>query len=224
MPELIYVIDDDKNIRDLIAKYIAKEGYAVKVFESGENVLKSFDSDKPDMLILDIMMPGIDGFELCKTIRKKSDVPIIIVSARDEDLDKILGLELGSDDYIAKPFSPRELIARIKSIFRRVKVQEKANEIKVKDIVIIPDERRVLYNGSNVDFSSMEFELVYFLSKNANKAYTRDQLLERVWGYDCAIETRAVDDMVKRIRKKLQTYGCEFNITTIWGYGYKVES
>lgn len=224
MSELIYVIDDDKNIRDLIVKYIEKEGYSVKAFDNADDVLKNFDTDIPDMLILDIMLPGMDGYELCKEIRKKSDVPIIIVSARDEDLDKVIGLELGSDDYIAKPFSPRELIARMKSIFRRVKTPLRSNEIKIKDMVIIPDERKALYDGKTIDFTSMEFELVLFLSQNANKAYTREQLLEHVWGYDSDVETRAVDDMVKRIRKRLQKYGCEFNIVTIWGYGYKVES
>ncbi|WP_225624267.1 response regulator [Thermoanaerobacterium thermosaccharolyticum] len=147
MSELIYIIDDDKNIRDLMVKYVEKEGYNVKAFDNAEDVLANFDKDKPDMIILDIMMPGMDGYELCREIRKTSDVPIIIVSARDEDLDKILGLELGSDDYIAKPFSPRELIARMKSVFRRVKMPKRSNEIKVKDIVIVPDERKVLYNG-----------------------------------------------------------------------------
>ncbi|SNX53741.1 response regulator transcription factor [Thermoanaerobacterium sp. RBIITD] len=224
MAELIYIIDDDKNIRDLIVKYIEKEGYSVKAFDNAEDVLKNFNIDKPDMLILDIMMPGMDGYELCKEIRKTSDVPIIIVSARDEDLDKVLGLELGSDDYIAKPFSPRELIARMKSIFRRVKAPQRNNEIRIKDIIIVPDERKALYNGQEIDFTSMEFELVLFLSQNVNKAFTREQLLERVWRYDSFVETRAVDDMVKRIRKKLMGYGCKFNITTIWGYGYKVES
>ncbi|MDI3476522.1 MAG: hypothetical protein PWQ59_47 [Thermoanaerobacterium sp.] len=130
MSELIYIIDDDKNIRDLMVKYVEKEGYNVKAFDNAEDVLENFNKDKPDMLILDIMMPGMDGYELCKEIRKISDVPIIIVSARDEDLDKILGLELGSDDYIAKPFSPRELIARMKSVFRRVKMPKRSNEIK----------------------------------------------------------------------------------------------
>ena len=150
MSELIYIIDDDKNIRDLMVKYVEKEGYNVKAFDNAEDVLENFNKDKPDMLILDIMMPGMDGYELCKEIRKISDVPIIIVSARDEDLDKILGLELGSDDYIAKPFSPRELIARMKSVFRRVKMPKRSNEIKVKDIVIVPDERKVLYNGEEM--------------------------------------------------------------------------
>ncbi|KAA5806571.1 response regulator transcription factor [Thermoanaerobacterium thermosaccharolyticum] len=224
MSELIYIIDDDKNIRDLMVKYVEKEGYNVKAFDNAEDVLENFNKDKPDMLILDIMMPGMDGYELFKEIRKISDVPIIIVSARDEDLDKILGLELGSDDYIAKPFSPRELIARMKSVFRRVKMPKRSNEIRIKDIVIVPDERKVLYNGEEMSFTSMEFELIQFLAKNANKAFTREQLLEKVWKYDSFTETRAVDDMVKRVREKLQSYGCEFNISTIWGYGYKVES
>lgn len=224
MAELIYIIDDDKNIRDLMVKYVEKEGYNVKAFDNAEDALANFDKDKPDMLILDIMMPGMDGYELCREIRKTSDVPIIIVSARDEDLDKILGLELGSDDYIAKPFSPRELIARMKSIFRRIKVPKRSHEIRIKDIVVVPDERKVLCNGDEIDFTSMEFELILFLAQNANKAFTREQLLEKVWKYDSFVETRAVDDMVKRIRKKLQNYNCEFNILTIWGYGYKVES
>jgi Transcriptional regulatory protein, C terminal./Response regulator receiver domain. len=201
MSEFIYIIDDDKNIRDLIVKYVEKEGYNVKAFDNAEDVLENFNKDKPDMLILDIMMPGMDGYELCKEIRKISDVPIIIVSARDEDLDKILGLELGSDDYIAKPFSPRELIARMKSVFRRVKMPKRSNEIKIKDIVIVPDERKVLYNGEEMSFTSMEFELIQFLAENANKAFTREQLLEKVWKYDSFTETRAVDDMVKRVRK-----------------------
>lgn len=224
MSKLIYVVDDDKNIRELVSMYIRKEGYNVRTFENAEDVLACFNKDKPDMLIIDIMLPGIDGYELCKKVRVISDVPIIIISAKGDDIDKIVGFEIGADDYISKPFSPRELIARIKSIFKRTNAPQNTNKIKIKDILIVIDERRILHKGKEIEFTSKEFDLILYLSKNANKAYTREQLLKEVWKCDLDIKTRAVDDMIKRIRKKLQNCECEFDITTIWGYGYKVES
>jgi len=173
------------------------------------------------------MMPGMDGYTLCREIRKTSDVPIIMVSAKDEEIDKVLGLELGSDDYISKPFSPRELVARVKTIFRRVRndtptVDSKRREIRCQDIVILPDERRILKNDSEIELTVKEYDFLLYLVENKNRVFTREQLINSIWGYDYAGDTRAIDDLVKRIRKKLSDAGSRLEIVTVWGYGYKI--
>lgn len=228
--KLIFVVDDEKKIRDLIYTYLCKEGYVVEVFEDGESALQRFKSNPPDMLVIDIMMPGMDGYTLCKEIRKSSEVPIIMVSAKDDEIDRILGLELGSDDYISKPFSPRELVARVKTIFRRIRdiddnIAEPArNEIKCADITIYPDERRVLKDKNELDFTPKEYELLVYLIKNRNRVYTRDQLISSIWGYDYIGDNRAVDDLVKKVRRKLSEIDSCLQITTVWGYGYKISN
>jgi DNA-binding response OmpR family regulator len=180
------------------------------------------------MLILDIMMPGIDGYTLCKEIRKISDVPIIMVSAKDEEIDRILGLELGSDDYISKPFSPRELVVRVKTIFRRIKdkdailVEPPRNELRCVDIMVYPDERRILKDETELDLTPKEYDLLFFLIKNKNKVFTREQLINNIWGYDYIGDIRAIDDLVKKVRKKLSEAASILQITTVWGYGYKI--
>lgn len=221
----IFVVDDERNIRDLIRKYLEKENFQVSVFESAQNVVNEISRLKPDMLVLDIMMPGTDGLELCKEIRKNSDLPIIFVSARDEELDRILGLELGADDYLAKPFSPRELVVRIKNIFRRLdrNSQVKAEELFVKDIKVECHRRYVEKDGQEIKLTTKEYDLLEFLVRNKNMPFTREQLLEKVWGYDYIGDIRVIDDLIKRLRKKLLDAGALLEIKTVWGFGYRID-
>ncbi len=226
---LIYVVDDEQNIRDLIKSYLQKEGYDVETFPDGKAAYDNFKSRPADMLIIDIMMPVMDGYTLCREVRKLGDVPIIMVSAKDDEIDRVVGLELGSDDYISKPFSPRELIARVKNIFRRVNHeiqdnynQDKRNELKFCDLLILPDERRVLVRGEDIDLTTKEYDFLLFLIRGKNKVFTREQLITNIWGYDYIGDNRAIDDLVKRVRKKLAQMGSKLEITTVWGYGYKV--
>ena len=224
MNKNIYIVDDEKRIRDLIRAYLEKEGYVVRDFSNADSAYEIFKSQPCDMLVIDIMMPGTNGLELCRNIRKISDVPIIIVSARDEEIDRILGLELGSDDYISKPFSPRELVIRVKNIFKRlnhadstpqeivhalcdVKINESRHSVKIKDRV--------------VEFTSKEYELLTMFVKNPERAFSRDQLINSIWGYDYIGDVRPVDDLVKRLRKKLSASQSDMEIKTVWGFGYK---
>lgn len=225
MSRKIFIVDDEANIREIIAKYLEKEGYEVRTFANGEELLKAMEKDEPDMLILDIMMDGIDGLEVCRRIRRDSEVPIIFVSARGDEFDRVLGLELGGDDYLTKPFSPRELTVRVKNIFRRIdKIRPTGKKITIKDLTIFPEEHRVEKNGGEeIDFTNKEYELFMVLAVNKNIAFTREQLLDKVWGYDYYGDIRAVDDLVKRIRKKIKDKGSEVEVTTIWGYGYKID-
>lgn len=224
----IYIADDEKKIRDLISLYLTNEGYHVIGFKDGYSLLLKLTEKIPDMVILDIMMPGINGYDVCKEIRKKSNIPIIMVSAKDEPFDKILGIELGSDDYLAKPFSPRELVARVKNIFKRIGNATKiasieSNQLTVKDITIYNDQRKVINESGEILLTTKEFDLLLFLIENKNKVFNRSQLIDHVWGYEYVLETRLVDDVIKRIRKKLKDMESKLEITTVWGYGYKVE-
>ena len=225
--KLIYVVDDEQNIRELIKSYLVKDGFAVEVFADGESALEEFSKKKPDMLIIDIMMPGIDGYSLCREIRKSSQVPIIMVSAKDDEIDRILGLELGSDDYISKPFSPRELVVRVKTIFRRVngsgqEQTDERNEVKFRDILLLPEERKVMKDNKEIGFTAKEYDFLVYLIKNKNRVFTREQLINSIWGYEYIGDTRAIDDLVKRVRRKLGEAGASLEITTVWGYGYKI--
>ena len=220
----IYIADDEENIRNLIKAYLIKEGYKVQAYNTGDKLLEAFNSDRPDMVILDIMMPGSDGYEICREIRKKSRIPIIFISAKDEEIDRILGLELGSDDYISKPFSPREMVVRVKNIFKRIDEKEEEKQvINCRDLVINVNERSVKINGVELDITNKEYELLYLLCVNKNQAFSREKIIEKIWGYDYVGEARPVDDLIKRLRKKLKTEKGSFKIKTIWGYGYKVE-
>lgn len=221
----IFVVDDEHNIRDLIRKYLEKENYLVTVFENAKNVVSEINRLKPDLLVLDIMMPGNDGLELCKEIRKYSEIPIVFVSARDEELDRILGLELGADDYLSKPFSPRELVARIKNIFRRLDKNNKVNteDLIIRDIKIECHRRYIVKDGTELKFTMKEYDLLEFLIKNKNMPFTREQLLEKVWGYDYIGDIRVIDDLIKRLRKKLLEAGTVLEIITVWGYGYRID-
>lgn len=225
--KLIYIADDEINICNIIKSFLMKDGYDVETFNDGRSVLEAFDTKQADMLVIDIMMPEIDGFSLCAAIRQKSSVPIIIVSAKDTEPDKIAGLTLGSDDYLTKPFSPTELIARVKSIFRRIDLDkthtDTSEKIKISDIVINNDTKQVEYDGRNVGLTGMEFSLLCYLAANRNRAVSRSELLDKIWGFENEVETRATDDMIKRIRKKLSDVGSVLKIDTVWGFGFKIE-
>ncbi len=224
--KLIYIADDELNICNIIKSFLVKEGFEVETFSNGQSLLDAFNSKAADMLVIDIMMPGIDGYSLCSQIRQKSAVPIIIVSAKDTEPDKIAGLTLGCDDYMTKPFSPMELIARIKSIFRRIDM-DRANtgvsEIsKVSDVTIDLDAKKAELNGKDIGLTVMEFSLLHYLACNKNKAVSRGELLDKVWGFENEVETRATDDMIKRIRRKLADTGSKLKIETVWGFGFRL--
>lgn len=223
----IFVVDDENSIRDLIRKYLEKEGFLVTMFCSGENVLEEFLQKKPDLIVLDIMMPGKDGLEICREIRKNSDTPIIFVSAKDEEFDRILGLELGGDDYLSKPFSPRELVVRIKKLLARFEKNtntiSESEKIIVNDIIIYCDRRCIKKDDIEIKFTTKEYELFEFLAKNKGIPFSRTQLLDKVWGYDYIGDDRMIDDLIKRIRKKLNETDSKAEIITVWGFGYKIE-
>lgn len=204
--KLIYIADDEVNICNIIKSFLIKEGYKVEAFNDGRSILEAFNAKPADMLIIDIMMPGIDGFSLCASIRQKSNVPIIIVSAKDTAPDKIAGLTLGSDDYLTKPFSPMELMARIKSIFRRIELDKVCigdNQcIQIFDMVINPNSKQAEFAGRSIGLTGMEFKLLYYLVINKNRAVSRSELLDKVWGFENQVETRATDDMIKEFEKK----------------------
>ena len=224
VPQMIYVVEDDKNIRDIVEAYLTKEGYELKLFENGEDAWELAQKGQPDMWILDIMLPGMDGYDLCKKIREVSEVPIIIISAKDEEVDKILGLELGSDDYLTKPFSPRELVARIRRLFKRVQsssieLQKNEDMIHLGPLEIHQQARQVFWEGNEIDVTSKEYAMLEIFAKQPKRAFSREELLTLVWGENYFGSDRAVDDLVKRIRKKLNGLPIE----TVWGYGYRLE-
>lgn len=220
----IFVVDDEKSIREILKKYIENEGHKVTLFDNGQSMLPEVGRLKPDLLVLDIMMSGLDGIEVCKQIRRTSDVPIIFVTARGEELDRVLGLELGADDYLTKPFSPRELVVRIKNIFKRIdKSSSPPSVLALKDIQLHQDRRVVQKDADEIKLTTKEYEIFEFMALNRGLPFTREQLVQKVWGYDSLSEDRLVDDLVKRIRKKLAQYGSEVQITTVWGYGYRLD-
>lgn len=288
---LIYIADDEVNISSIIKSFLMKEGYEVECFGDGRSILEAFQSRPADMLVIDVMMPEMDGFSLCAAVRAQSSVPIIIVSARDTEFDRIAGLNLGSDDYLTKPFSPMELIARIKSIFRRMELDRRVSgvdnpgghsveggagnglgdgggietggrgrkgpgngayridgpdgsngadgskggpgvsesqnhrtgrSIRLADVTINPDAKEAQCNGKSLGLTGMEFSLLLFLVENKNRAISRSELLDKIWGFENDVETRATDDMVKRIRRKLAHCNSRLAIETVWGFGFKV--
>lgn len=224
--KLIYVADDEVKIRELVKTFLVKEGFDVMTFSDGQSIFEQFKNTSPDMLILDISMPVMDGYSVCTAVRKTSNVPIIFVSARDGEPDRIAGLSLGSDDYITKPFSPMELVARVKSIFRRIDFDKtenvNANEIKIEDIVIYPEAKTAELEGVAIELTVMELNLLCYLAKNKNRAVGREELLNRVWGFESEADTRATDDCIKRVRKKLLNAGSKLHIETVWGFGFKI--
>lgn len=224
----IYIVDDEKRIRDLIQMYLKKEQYDTETFSNARDALERFREEEPDLLVLDIMMQDMDGLDLCREIRKVSEVPIIFVSARGEELDRILGLELGADDYIAKPFSPRELVVRIKTILKRISAEDGGNKfqenvLKVGTFELLLDRRSAKSDGKDVPLTGKEYELLEVLMKNINMPLSREEIVEAMWGVDYEGYDRNVDDTVKRLRKKLKDVGAKINVKTVWGFGYRLD-
>lgn len=220
----IFVVDDEENIGFIIDGYLTREGFHVETFSSVEEVTKRLKTGFPDMFILDIMLPGEDGFEFCRDIRQRSGLPVIFISARGDEEDRVLGLELGADDYLTKPFSPRELVARVRSIFRRTSSSIMPEEVlELGNLRINPGDRHTSVEGKEVLLTPMEYELLVLLARQPQRTFNRQELLDRVWGYDYVGGSRAVDDLVKRLRKKLRENGSNRNVKTIWGYGYRFE-
>ena len=218
----LLLVDDEKNIVELERMYLEKEGYQIEVAYDGKAALEKFRATKPAAIILDLMLPGIDGWEICRRIRQESDVPIIMLTARDQDVDKIVGLELGADDYLTKPFNPRELVARVKAIFRRVAPTPKTQRAVVGDVTLDQDRREVTAAGQPVTLRTKEFDLLAVLMQNPGIVLTRERLLEIAWGFDFPGETRTVDVHVAHLRKKLA--GARTQIETVSGVGYKLVS
>ncbi len=220
----ILVIDDDVNICELIRLYLEKEGYEVKTVYNGKGGIEAFGEYTPSVVILDIMLPGIDGWQVCREIRKVSNIPIIMLTAKGETFDKVLGLELGADDYMVKPFEPKELVARVKAVLRRYEHKDyNVEEIVFPNLVINRSNYVVKLNGKELEMPPKELELLYFLASNPNKVFTREQLLERVWGFDFYGDTRTVDVHVKRLREKIDIPNQVWQLKTVWGVGYKFE-
>ncbi|MFG6113937.1 response regulator transcription factor [Halobacillus sp. MO56] len=224
MKQTIGIVEDDPNIRDIVKAYLEKDGYHVNEMESAEAAWELFQQAPPDLWVLDIMLPGMDGYEFCKQVRQSSQVPIIIISAKDEEIDRILGLELGGDDYLTKPFSPRELVARVKRQLTRWEAMNKAafpsdkETLQVEGLTLYMDERRAFWSGEEVEVTAKEFDMLKLLAQNPNRAFSREELLIQIWGEDYFGSDRAVDDLVKRLRKKLVNIPLE----TVWGYGYRL--
>ena len=219
----IYIADDEKNIRELIYGFLANDGFAVKAFENGDDLLAEFLKDPSDMVIIDIMMDGTDGLTICSQIRSRHNVPIIIVSARDSELDRITGITLGADDYLVKPFSPIELIARVKAIFRRIELDQ---SIQVKsilqygDITLNLSTRECRLKDRKLDLTPTEFALMAYLFENSSRAISRNELLKNVWRFDFEVDSRATDDVLKRLRKKIADSSVK--IESVWGFGFKL--
>ncbi|MDW7660036.1 MAG: response regulator transcription factor [Bacillota bacterium] len=220
----IFVIDDDENIRELISLYLVKEGYVVEQYESGEKGVQALKTSTPDLIMLDIMMPGMDGYDTLKEIRKLGKTPVIMVTAKDETFDKVLGLELGADDYIVKPFEPKEMTARVKAVIRRFMSNDKPDTegiVSVQNLTINMIDYNVTYFDTVLELPPKEIELLNYLVNNPNRVFTREQLLDRIWGYDFFGETRTVDVHIKRLREKFERENNGWEIKTVWGVGYK---
>ena len=223
----ILIVDDDNNIAELVALYLTKECFETKIVNDGEEALKQFHIFHPDLILLDLMLPGIDGYQVCREIRHTSDVPIIMLSAKGETFDKVLGLELGADDYIIKPFDSKELVARVRAVLRRFHVKSPSAAPKEKcvscpDLVINLTNYSVTYMGHQIDMPPKELELLYFLAASPNQVFTREQLLDHIWGYEYIGDTRTVDVHIKRLREKIKD-NPNWALSTVWGIGYKFE-
>ncbi|MCX7747524.1 MAG: response regulator transcription factor [Clostridia bacterium] len=220
----VLVIDDDVNINELIRLYLEKEGYEVFPAYNGIKAVETFREFAPNIVILDIMLPGADGWQVCREIRKISSIPIIMLTAKGETFDKVLGLELGADDYIVKPFEPKELVARVKAVLRRYEHKEiDVQEIVYPNLVINKSNYSLKANGKELEVPPKELELLFFLASNPNKVFTREQLLEHVWGFDFFGDSRTVDVHIKRLREKIEMENQPWQLKTVWGVGYKFE-
>ena len=219
----ILIVDDDENICEVIKMYLETTGYNVKVAHDGKAAKEEFVNFSPNLVVLDMMLPGIDGMEVLKWIRKDSNVPVIMLTAKGETFDKVLALEIGADDYVVKPFEPKELLARVKAVMRRYSGEEPDNVVlNFPGLTIDANSYKVIYNGEEVKTPPKEFELLHYLASNKNKVFTRDQLLCEVWGYDYPGDSRTVDVHIKRLREKLNG-GEDWQLETVWGVGYKFE-
>lgn len=228
----ILIVDDDENIAELISLYLTKECFDTCMVNDGEDAIKKYKAYRPDLILLDLMLPGIDGYEVCRRIRKDSNVPIIMLSAKGETFDKVLGLELGADDYIIKPFDSKEMVARVRAVLRRFSSEPKSGEggsenygkyVEYPDLIISITNYSVIYEGRMVEMPPKELELFYYLASHPNQVFTREQLLDHIWGYDYIGDTRTVDVHVKRIREKIGDHE-SWQLSTVWGIGYKFES
>ena len=230
--EKILIVDDDENIAELISLYLIKECFDTKIVHDGEMAIVQYKDYRPNLILLDLMLPGIDGYGVCREVRKDSKVPIIMLSAKGEVFDKVLGLELGADDYIMKPFDSKELVARVKAVLRRFHSEEKqvqsagkvAGEyVSYPDLFVSQTNYEVTCRGKRVDMPPKELELFYFLASHPNQVFTREQLLDHIWGYDYIGDTRTVDVHIKRLRAKIKNHE-QWGLTTVWGIGYKFEA
>lgn len=222
----ILVVDDDKNICELLRLYLEKEGFKPVLVHDGQEAVTKAEVINPDLVLLDIMLPSLDGWQVCREIRKFSDVPVIMLSAKGETFDKVLGLELGADDYIIKPFDTKEVIARIKAVIRRTKTSapvEEPDKVSYDNLDVNKTKYELKIKGESVDAPPKELELLFFLATNPNKVFTRDQLLDAIWGFDYYGDTRTIDVHIKRLREKLEGASTAWELKTVWGVGYKFE-
>ena len=225
--EKILVVDDDTNICELLRLYLEKEGYVVKIVNDGVSAINAFKQENPDLTLLDIMIPKLDGWQVCREIRKFSDKPIIMLTAKGETFDKVLGLELGADDYVTKPFDTKEVVARIKAVLRRTAPASDTSDVKEVNydkLSINLTNYEMKVNGVSVDTPPKELELIYHLASNPNRGFTRDQLLDEVWGFDYYGDSRTVDVHIKRLREKLEGVSDKWELKTVWSVGYKFET
>lgn len=227
----ILIVDDDTNIAELISLYLIKECFDTQIVEDGEQALETFSTYQPNLILLDLMLPGIDGYEVCREIRKTSKVPIIMLSAKGEIFDKVLGLELGADDYMIKPFDSKELVARVRAVLRRFTPEQPAPAASVKkrrdyaeypELIVNMEDYSVSYQGQTIEMPPKEIELLFYLASHPNQVFTREQLLDHIWGYEYIGDTRTVDVHIKRIREKINDHNT-WSISTVWGIGYKFE-
>ena len=223
----ILVVDDDRNICELLKLYLENDGYTVFVANDGQEAVEMFQSKAPELVLLDIMLPKMDGWQVCREVRKKSSVPIIMITAKGDTFDKVLGLELGADDYIVKPFDTKEVIARIKAIARRVgnsPEESEVKEVRYDKLSVNMTRYELRVDGKVVDTPPKELELLFYLASNPNRVYTRDQLLDEVWGFEYYGDSRTIDVHIKRLREKLEGVSDKWSLKTVWGVGYKFES
>lgn len=228
MKASIYIADDEKNIRDVITKFLESDGYSVSAFENGDLLMQAFLKKPAQLVILDIMMPGTDGLTICKQLREITNVPIIMLSAKDTEFDYIQGITIGGDDYLTKPFRPTTLLMRVRSLLRRMDMnnpkatEDKPQSLTVGNLEFNAPANTVYCNGKAIGFSQTELKMLTYMLKNTEKAYSKEELLEKIWGFETQVETRVTDETLRRIRRKLSLAGSNASVETIWGYGYKI--
>lgn len=228
MKASIYIADDEKNIRDVITKFLESDGYSVSAFENGDLLMQAFLKKPAQLVILDIMMPGTDGLTICKQLREITNVPIIMLSAKDTEFDYVQGITIGGDDYLTKPFRPTTLLMRVHSLLRRMDMnnpkatEDKPQSLTVGNLEFNAPANTVYCNGKAIGFSQTELKMLTYMLKNTEKAYSKEELLEKIWGFETQVETRVTDETLRRIRRKLSLAGSNASVETIWGYGYKI--